>query len=108
VPPSDWTVTTRFYAATHKVAIQKANDGTYVYVDETVTAEHYLQPNEELKRIREAMTDRLDTLKSRAAGKELDLQMASQEYSRSSQLASNLLNTRNEALKVFAQALSRA
>ena len=80
--------------------------GTYVFVDQNT--ESLQGANDQVKRIREALTDRLDSLKSEAAGQELDLQMASQEYSRASQLASTLLNTRNESLKSIIQALSRA
>ncbi len=55
--------------------------------------------------IREAISEALDTVKGEASGQELELQMASQEYSRATQLASNLLNVRNDVLKSLVQAI---
>lgn len=84
------------------------NKASHIAIDEHGDSAHFQQGASQIKRIRDALTDQLDMLKNEASGKELDLQMASQEYSRSTQLASNLLNTRNDALKTIVQALSRA
>ena len=72
---------------------------------ENSDAKHDVERSKLIDDLREVITDAKDDVKGQASGQELELQMASQEYSRSSQLASSLLNVRNEVMKNFVQAL---
>lgn len=78
---------------------------THIAINENSDAKHDVERSKLIDDLREVITDAKDDVKGQASGQELELQMASQEYSRSSQLASSLLNVRNEVMKNFVQAL---
>ncbi len=89
---------------THRKSTTPNKSGT-VKIDETSEDEGAKKLAQQVTSIREAIDEALEEVKGEASGQELELQMASQEYSRATQLASNLLNVRNEVLKSFVQTI---
>lgn len=84
---------------------QTPNRSGNVRIDETSDDDGDKSRAKKVDAIRDAISEALDEVKGEASGQELELQMASQEYSRATQLASNLLNVRNEVLKSLVQAI---
>ncbi len=78
---------------------------THLWINETSDVDYMKPRKQQLDNIREAIDEALDNVKGEASGQELELQMASQEYSRATQLASNLLNVRNDVFKALVQAI---